>query len=70
MLTGLQPQGTVDYNLEEEENQKEDWSILGLGGFVAEVLAGKWYQFNCQLNFFTVILIFFGNLVYKSFVSD
>ena len=52
MLTGLQPQGTVDYNLEEEENQKEDWSILGLGGFVAEVLAGKWYQFNCQLNFF------------------
>ena len=52
MLTGLQPQGTVDYNLEEEENQKEDWSILGLGGFVAEVLAGKWYQFNCQLNIF------------------
>ena len=56
MLTGLQPQGTVDYNLEEEENQKEDWSILGLGGFVAEVLAGKWYQFNCQLN------IFHGNI--------
>jgi len=37
VLTRLQPQGKVAYNMEEE--QKEEWSVLGLGGFVAEVLA-------------------------------
>ena len=38
LLTSLQPQGTEDYDL---EKQQEEWSILEVGGCVAEVLTEK-----------------------------
>jgi len=45
LLTSLQPQGTEDYDL---EKQQEEWSILEVGGCVAEVLTAIAFCHICS----------------------
>lgn len=62
LLTNLQPQGTEDYDL---EKQQEEWSILEVGGCVAEVLTEKWISIAVNKD----VLRFFGLLHILQFTS-